>query len=58
MLTHAVNNDIPLAERDAMGVLAYVSSLWGYDVELRGIGPDEEQLYRYDLAAGQNEPVV
>ncbi len=54
VLTHYLNNDVPLAERDALAVLAYIQSLWGFDVELRGVGPDEVQKYRYELeAAGQ-----
>jgi spore cortex formation protein SpoVR/YcgB (stage V sporulation) len=49
ILTHYLSNEVPLAERDALAVLAYVGDLWGFDVELRGMGPDEEQRYRYDL---------
>jgi spore cortex formation protein SpoVR/YcgB (stage V sporulation) len=49
VLTHNLNNDVPLAERDALAVLAYVKDLWGFEVELRGLGPDEAQRYRYDL---------
>jgi stage V sporulation protein R len=49
VLTHHLSNDVPLAERDALAVLAYVKDLWGFDVELRGLGSDEAQKYRYDL---------
>jgi spore cortex formation protein SpoVR/YcgB (stage V sporulation) len=49
VLTHHLNNDVPLAERDALAVLGYVKDLWGFDVELRGLGADEAQKYRYDL---------
>ena len=48
-LTHYLNNDVPLAERDAVAVLAYVKSLWGFDVELRGVGADDVRKYRYEL---------
>jgi spore cortex formation protein SpoVR/YcgB (stage V sporulation) len=47
VLTHYLYNDVPLAEQDAMAVLHYVAELWGYDVELRGITPDDQQRYRY-----------
>lgn len=49
VLTHRLNNDVPLAERDALAVLGYVSDLWGFDVELKGVGHDDEQRYRYEL---------
>jgi spore cortex formation protein SpoVR/YcgB (stage V sporulation) len=52
VLTHRMTNEVPLAERDAMAVLAYVRDLWGFDVELRGVNHDEEQRYRYDLGTG------
>ena len=35
--------------RALVELLAYVADLWGFDVELRGVGPDDEQRYRYDL---------
>ena len=49
VLTHYLNNDVPLAEKDAMAVLAYVGDLWGYDVELRGLNAKDEERYRYNL---------
>jgi spore cortex formation protein SpoVR/YcgB (stage V sporulation) len=49
VLTHRLNNEVPLAERDAIAVLGYVAELWGFDVELLGVGHDDEQRYRYDL---------
>jgi stage V sporulation protein R len=51
VLTHRMNNDVPLAERDALAVLAYVADLWGFDVELRGVNHDDEQRCRYALEA-------
>jgi stage V sporulation protein R len=49
VMTHFLHNEMPLAERDAVAVLGYVRELWGFDVELRGVGPDGGQRYRYDL---------
>ena len=46
-LTHRLNNDIPLAESDARAVLAYIAELWGFDVELRGLGGDDAERYSY-----------
>jgi spore cortex formation protein SpoVR/YcgB (stage V sporulation) len=51
ILTHRLNNDVPLAEKDAMAVLTYVSDLWGYDAELCGIGQDDQQKYRFAVTA-------
>ena len=51
ILTHRMTNEVPLAERDALAVLAYVSDLWGFDVEMVGVNHDDEQRYRYDLGA-------
>jgi len=51
VLTHRMTNEVPLAERDALAVLAYVSDLWGFDVEMVGVNHDNEQRYRYDLGA-------
>ncbi len=48
VLTHRLNNEMPLAERDAKAVLAYVNDLWGFDVELRGLGADGAESYRYE----------
>ena len=47
-LTHTLNDDVPLAERDTLAVMGHVADLWGFDVELRGIGADEAQRYRYE----------
>jgi stage V sporulation protein R len=49
ILTHKMHNEVPLAERDALGVLGHVARLWGFDVELVGINQDDEQRYRFDL---------
>jgi spore cortex formation protein SpoVR/YcgB (stage V sporulation) len=49
VLTHKMHNEVPLAERDALGVLGHVAQLWGFDVELVGVNHDEEQRYRFDL---------
>jgi stage V sporulation protein R len=48
-LTHRLSNEVPLAERDAVAVLGYVADLWGFAVELQGVGHDDQQRYRYDL---------
>jgi spore cortex formation protein SpoVR/YcgB (stage V sporulation) len=48
ILTHFMNNEVPLAENDTMAVLAYVADLWGFDVELKGVGGDDQQRYRYE----------
>jgi len=50
-LTHRLNDEVPLAERDAVAVLGYVADLWGFDVELRGVNHDDEQRYRFELGA-------
>jgi spore cortex formation protein SpoVR/YcgB (stage V sporulation) len=50
VLTHRLNDEVPLAERDAIAVLGHVADLWGFDVELRGIGVDEAQRYRYETS--------
>ena len=62
-LTHFMHNDVPLAENDTMAVLAYVADLWGFDVELRGVGADDQQRYRYEHVksgspAPQPEPLA
>jgi len=51
VLTHRMNNDVPLAERDALAVLNYVADLWGFDVEMVGVNHDGDQKYRYDMGA-------
>jgi spore cortex formation protein SpoVR/YcgB (stage V sporulation) len=50
VLTHRMNNEVPLAEQDAKAVLAYVAQLWGFAVELRGEGCGGAQRYRYEAA--------
>jgi stage V sporulation protein R len=50
ILTHRLNNAVPLAEVEARAVLAYVADLWGYDVELRGIGSDDATAYCYEAS--------
>ncbi|MGC1304942.1 MAG: SpoVR family protein [Caulobacteraceae bacterium] len=57
VLTHYLNNDVPLAEQDAMAVLSYVADLWGYDVELCGVTPDDAQRYRYAVERGREEQI-
>jgi spore cortex formation protein SpoVR/YcgB (stage V sporulation) len=47
VLTHQLHSEVPLAEKDARAVLAYVADLWGFDVELRGVTPEGEQRYCY-----------
>jgi len=50
VLTHQLHNDIPLAEDNARAVLGYVADLWGYDVQLLGIGPNDVTKYQYDAS--------
>jgi stage V sporulation protein R len=51
VLTHRLNNSVPLAEVEAKAVLAYVADLWGFDVELRGVGAeDDDERYRYEAS--------
>lgn len=50
VLTHHLHNDIPLSEGDARAVLGYVADLWGYDVQLLGIGPNDATKYQYDAS--------
>ena len=50
-LTHWLNDRVPLAQRDAQAVLVHVADLWGYDVELKGVGPDDAELYSYEASA-------
>jgi stage V sporulation protein R len=51
VLTHRLRNQIPLAEKDAKAVVAYVADLWGFAVELRGLGEDDAESYRYEDGA-------
>jgi stage V sporulation protein R len=58
VLTHRLNNEIPLAESDARGVLAYVAELWGFDVELRGLNCDDAERYRYRVSPAPRTAVA
>ena len=51
MLTHHMNNGVPLAEADAKATLSHVANLWGFAVELRGVGAADEERYNYQAAA-------
>jgi spore cortex formation protein SpoVR/YcgB (stage V sporulation) len=51
VLTHQMNRDVPLAEADAKAVLAQVSDLWGFGVELRGVDQADAERYSYAVAA-------
>jgi len=51
VMTHRLQNDMPLAEKDAKAVLGYVADLWGFDVELRGVNHDDQERYRYEMDA-------
>ena len=51
LMTHQMTNDMPLAEADAKAVLGYVSNLWGFGVELRGVNAADQERYRYEAAA-------
>jgi spore cortex formation protein SpoVR/YcgB (stage V sporulation) len=48
ILTHRQHNRVPLAEKDAKAVLAYVADLWGFTVELRGVDDDDAAGYSYE----------
>ena len=50
-LTHRLHNDVPLAEQEARTVLSYIADLWGFGVELRGLGADDALRYSYELGA-------
>jgi spore cortex formation protein SpoVR/YcgB (stage V sporulation) len=50
-LTHRLHKDVPLAEQDAKQVLGYIADLWGFEVELRGVGADDKVRYCYDAGA-------
>jgi stage V sporulation protein R len=50
VLVHHLHNDIPLSEDDARAVLGYVADLWGYDVQLLGIGANDVTKYQYDAS--------
>jgi spore cortex formation protein SpoVR/YcgB (stage V sporulation) len=49
-LTHKLHNDVPLVEQEAKAVLGYIADLWGFDVELRTVGYDDEERYSYELS--------
>ncbi len=50
VLTHKMHNDVPLAEANSKAVLGFIGDLWGFDVELRGVGADDETRYSYEMA--------
>jgi stage V sporulation protein R len=50
VLTHRLNADIPLADAEARAVIGYVADLWGYDVQLLGVGDDDSTQYSYDAS--------
>jgi spore cortex formation protein SpoVR/YcgB (stage V sporulation) len=50
VLTHQMHNDVPLAERDAKAVLGHIADLWGFDVQLRGVGAEADERYSYEMA--------
>jgi spore cortex formation protein SpoVR/YcgB (stage V sporulation) len=57
-LTHYLHNDVPLAEQEAKTVLGYVADLWGFAVELRGLGPDDVRRYSFELGAQRKAPAA
>jgi spore cortex formation protein SpoVR/YcgB (stage V sporulation) len=50
VLTHQMHNDVPLAERDAKAVLGHIADLWGFDVQLRGVGAQADERYSFEMA--------
>jgi spore cortex formation protein SpoVR/YcgB (stage V sporulation) len=50
ILTHRLNNDVPLTEQDSLTVLGYIADLWGYDVLLHGIDSDGTERYRHEAS--------
>src|SRR5262249_21082757 len=58
VLTHSLNNGVPLTEQDAQAVLAYVADLWGYEVHLLGIDADGTERYRYEAAPPAGVPIT
>jgi stage V sporulation protein R len=57
-LTHYLHNDVPLAEHEAKTVLGYVADLWGFGVELRGLGPDDVRRYSFELGGQPKAPIA
>jgi len=49
-LTQQLHNDVPLDEREAKAVLGFIADLWGFDVELRGLGADAQLAFSYEIA--------
>jgi spore cortex formation protein SpoVR/YcgB (stage V sporulation) len=49
-LTHRLHNEMPLATDEAKAVLGYIADLWGFDVQLRGVGHDDQ--FRYSFESG------
>ena len=58
VLSHRLNNEIPLAEADAKGVLSFVADLWGFDVELRGVNVEGAERYSYKTSPAPMAVVV
>jgi stage V sporulation protein R len=50
ILTHRLNNDVPLTEQDTLTVLGYIADLWGYDVLLHGLDGDGTERYRHEAS--------
>jgi spore cortex formation protein SpoVR/YcgB (stage V sporulation) len=50
ILTHRLNNDVPLTEQDTLTVLGYIADLWGYDVLLHGLDSDGTERYRHEAS--------
>ena len=50
ILTHQLNNDVPLTEQDTLTVLGYIADLWGYDVLLHGLDSDGTERYRHEAS--------
>jgi spore cortex formation protein SpoVR/YcgB (stage V sporulation) len=57
-LTHRLHNDVPLAEPEARTVLGYIADLWGFGVELRGLGADDQLRYSYELKTDEAESLL
>jgi spore cortex formation protein SpoVR/YcgB (stage V sporulation) len=55
-LTHRLHNDVPLAEPEARTVLGYIADLWGFGVELRGLGADDQLRYSFELRTDGANP--
>jgi spore cortex formation protein SpoVR/YcgB (stage V sporulation) len=47
VLTHKMNNNVPLAAQEAEAVVAYVAELWGFEVELLSVDAEDKPRCRY-----------